>query len=81
MANTITQWRPQVRINLRNFKSESFQYPTYKELKRNLIKHLNESYDDEVSVSRSRRGEWGEWFENWGFNAEGKPVIIKQGWM
>jgi hypothetical protein len=35
----------------------------------------------EVSVFRHRRGEWGEWFENWQFNAEREPTIVKEGWM
>ena len=78
----MAKFKPQIRINLRNFKSESFQYPTYKELRRNLIKHLKESYDNEVTVSRSRRGEFGEWFENWQLDFDGKnATIIKQGWM
>jgi len=42
---------------------------------------LNESKNRIVMVSRSRRGEWGEWFEYWSFNTENKPIIIKQGWM
>ena len=80
MANNITQWKPSARINLKNFKSKSFTYSTYKILKSKMSEMLEESYDDEVHVSRSRRGEWGEWFENWGMS-NGKPTIIKQGWM
>jgi hypothetical protein len=56
------------------------QYPTYVELKRNLKQHLEENFEVEVSVSRSRRGNWGEWFENWKL-INGKPEIVKQGWM
>jgi len=44
-------------------------------------RRLYDYMNAEVRVSRSRRGEWGEWFEYWGFNAERKPVINKQGWM
>jgi hypothetical protein len=76
------KFKPQVRINLRNFKSESKIYPTYRELRRNLIADLKESYDNEVSVSRSKRGEWGEWFENWRLDFDGKnATLIKSGWM
>lgn len=57
------------------------QYATYAELKRNLKEHLEACIEDTVSVSRSRRGEWGEFFEHWGLDAERKPVIVKQGWM
>ena len=55
-------------------------YPTYRELKKNIQKHLLENLEPEVSVSRSKRGEWGEWFENWQL-VNGKPKIVKQGWM
>ncbi len=57
------------------------RYDTYRELKKNLKQHLEDSEDNTVSVSRSRRWEWGEWFENWGLDSERKPVIVKEGWM
>jgi hypothetical protein len=41
---------------------------------------LEDSIDEYVSVYRSKRGEWGEWFEHWQLDSNGKPVIIKQGW-
>ncbi len=56
-------------------------YSTYAELKKNIKKHLEEDLSDTVSVSRSRRGEWGEWYENWQLNHERKPIIISEGWM
>lgn len=59
---------------------KTIQYPTYRELKKNLKKHLEENLEATISVSRSRRGEWGEWFENWQL-VNGKPVIVKEGWM
>ena len=85
MANTITQWKPQVTIN-----GSTTEFSTYREAVKNMKllldrciqeKRLNDYTNAEVRVSRSRRGEWGEWFEYWGFNAERKPVITKQGWM
>lgn len=55
-------------------------YKTYRELKKDMINLLNECIDaDGVSVYRTRKGEWGEWFEVWQFE-NGKPTIIKQGW-
>ena len=59
---------------------KTIQYPTYRELKKNIQRHLEENLEATISVSRSRRGEWGEWFENWQL-VNGKPGIIKQGWM
>jgi len=58
----------------------SIQYPTYKELKKNLLKHLKENIEPTIFVNRSRRGNWGEWFENWQL-VGGKPKIINSGWM
>jgi hypothetical protein len=55
-------------------------YDTYAKLRRGMKAMLNASIDDMVYVSRSRRGEWGEWFEHWSL-VNGKPKIIKQGWM
>lgn len=59
---------------------QTVQYKTYDELKRNIKKHLEENLEQQIPVCRSRRGEWGEWFENWSL-IDGKPKIIKQGWM
>jgi len=56
-------------------------FKTYAELKSNLKSLIEESPDKEITVFRSRRGEWGEWFEYWKFNSKRKPVITKQGWM
>ena len=56
------------------------EYPTYKELKSDLKRQL-EKADTPLTVSRSKRGEWGEWFEIWELNYLGKPVIRKEGWM
>jgi len=55
-------------------------YDTYANLKKELKKHLSESLMDYVAVSRSRRGEWGEWYEHWELK-DGKPYISKSGWM
>lgn len=55
------------------------EFPTYRELVKN-IKSLFEQNDHEpIHVYRTRRGAWGEWFEIWNYN-HGKPEIVKQGW-
>ena len=59
---------------------KTIQYPTYKELRKDIHKHLLESLEYEITVIRSRKGNWGEWFEKWVL-INGKPQIIKQGWM
>jgi hypothetical protein len=81
MANHITQWKPQVSYVDRYDERKHFIVKTYAEVRRKMAEYLDESQNREVYVSRSRRGQWGEWFEYWGFNAERKPVITKQGWM
>lgn len=75
MANNITQWKPTVTIN-----GQTTSFSTYRELKNNMKLLLKRSYDNSVFVSRSKRGEWGEWFEYWAMS-NCKPVITKQGWM
>lgn len=68
--------KPYVSVN-----GKLIQYPTYSKLRSDLKSLINESSDKIVQVYRSRRGNWGEWFEHWRLNYEGKPAIIKQGWM
>lgn len=56
------------------------QFNTYKELKKELPEICEKNIDaDGVSVVRSKRGQWGEWFERWE-NVNGVPTIIKEGW-
>jgi hypothetical protein len=76
MANHITQWKPTVTIN-----GQQTSFSNYGEVKRNMKLLLQRSNNNEVRVSRSRRGQWGEWFEYWHTCSKGKPVIFKQGWM
>ena len=68
-------WKPQVTVD-----GKTTICKTYAELKRNMFTILNESDNKILTVSRSRRGEWGEWFEKWGL-LDGRPVKLKQGWL
>ena len=54
-------------------------FPTYSEVKKRMKYLLEVSDNNEVSVYRHRRGEWGEWFEKWAM-INGRPQIWKQGW-
>ena len=56
------------------------RFKTYRELLKKLPTILEDSIDEYVSVNRSKRGEWGEWFEHWQLDSSRKPVIIKEGW-
>lgn len=66
--------------NNRGNRTKYKEFATYRELKRNLKQALKDSLDDYIHVSRSRRGEWGEYFEDWRLIND-KPTIIKEGWM
>jgi len=59
---------------------QTIQYKTYVELKRDIKRLLEENFEDTISVSRSRRGEWGEWFEIWKLSY-GQPKKVREGWM
>ncbi len=72
-------FRPTVFIE-HNDSCVSFSVPTYREVKRNLKKYLDQSSLGKVSVFRHRRGEWGEWFENWEMSYDRKPKKVKEGW-
>jgi hypothetical protein len=80
-AESLRDWQNDYSKRKRKQVVESF--PTYRELKKNMARILaNAIYldeDDAVSVYRERRGEWGEWFENWSL-VNGQPKIVKQGW-
>ena len=56
-------------------------FNTYAELKKALRDYIlhNHISTDRVFVTRSRRGEWGEWFEKWEL-INGKPTITQKGW-
>jgi hypothetical protein len=49
------------------------------ELKKHIKEHLDICIETHVTVYRTTRGEWGEWFEHWVLD-DGKPVISNQGW-
>jgi len=68
------------RNNQRRSQTVYNTYPTYRLLKKDLKDILKENVSEHVTVSRSKRGEWGEWFEHWVLS-NGKPIIIKEGWM
>ena len=88
----MAQFRPQFTIHRNesngNFFNDGYHthnsiilsFPTYRELKQKLVSTMKKYSVNEVTVSRSRRGEWGEWFENWSLHGE-VLVIDKEGWM
>jgi hypothetical protein len=87
----MSRWKPQVIYITSNSSHEYWynraksqyitkEYKTYAELKKDLPTICKENIDDDgVSVYRSRRGQWGEWFETWKLD-NGVPTIVKEGW-
>tara|TARA_R110000772_G_scaffold17348_5_gene48481 strand:- start:26 stop:307 length:282 start_codon:yes stop_codon:yes gene_type:complete len=62
-------------------KSIVIQFDTYVKLKKELKEICETNIDlTGVQVIRSRRGNWGEWFEVWELS-NGKPTIAREGWM
>jgi len=72
--------QPYVSYNTHQFKSDGKCIQTYKKVVKEMAVLIKKSWDNEVHVFRQRRGCWGEWFEIWGLDANGKPKINKQGW-
>jgi len=72
--------KPVAQLDSHQKDGEQFSYPTYKDLRKDMKSLLNKSRNNAVSVYREKRGEWGEWFENW-VMSNGKPRIQKEGWM
>ena len=70
--------KPQVHLSKEGQKTEYKYYKTYRLLKKDLNKFVKEY--DEVFVVRSRRGEWGEWFERFVLE-NNKLKIIEEGWL
>jgi hypothetical protein len=66
----------------KNVKKNVIQkFKTYRELKKAIKGMCEESIGaDGVAVYRTRRGQWGEWFEHWDLDDNGKPYIKKEGW-
>lgn len=79
--------KPYLLVNDEYGDKKCIEFPTYRELLKNLKSVIKEQkriegrfYEGYVSVFRQRRGEWGEWFERWKLEDE-KLVKIKEGWM
>ena len=91
MANFKPQVTYMTKSSLNDYRSERFRvtspykterFKTYAELKKALRERILHDHigEDPVFVSRSRRSEWGEWFEKWEL-VNGKPTITKKGWV
>jgi hypothetical protein len=74
--------KPWATIYVHEFKAQTMSYDSYASLKKDMLLLMGRSYDDRVRVTRTRRGEWGQWYEEWGRHpVTGKPIIIKSTWL
>ena len=73
--------KPWVSVPLNPRDYTDHEYKTYTELKKNLKKHIQDSWDGQVTVTRTRRGEWGQWFERWVLDDNNKPQKAKETWL
>jgi hypothetical protein len=61
-------------------ESKVYIFRSYQELKKELRQIMREHFVSEATVHRSKKGEWGEWFEVWGANGK-RLKKISEGWM
>ena len=73
--------KPFVWYRSQNGTDECRVFDTYAELRKSMGSMMRDSIDQKLTVTRTRRGEWGQWFEVWEWNSYAKKnVITKQGW-
>lgn len=82
----MSRFKPQVSYEVwdknqfSNTNKVTTEFDSYAKLKGRMTAILNKANDGTAFVVRSRRGEWGEWFEHWFMDDSGKPMIVKEGW-
>jgi hypothetical protein len=76
----MAKFKPQASFTDENGKERTNTYDTYAKLKKALRAMLKVSKHNVITVARSRRGQWGEYFEHWSEANNGKIEIIKEGW-
>ena len=77
---TTEETRRNCRNGMSKHESAYIYADTYRKLKQELKTYIPLSVTDEVTICRQRRGNWGEYYETWRM-VQGKPKIVKQGWM
>lgn len=66
----------------REGKNVDKTFPTYAKLRRAMKAMMSDSIDNVIGVTRTRRGEWGQWFERWAINEQtNKLEKIKETWL
>ena len=74
--------KPWASYRNREGKDVDKTFPTYTKLRAAMKSMLVDSIDGVVRVTRTRRGEWGQWFERWAINENNNKLEkIKETWL
>jgi hypothetical protein len=74
--------KPWASYRSQNGTDECRVFDTYAALRGAMKAMMSDSVDNVVEVTRTRRGEWGQWFERWAINeATNKLEKIKETWL
>ncbi len=57
------------------------EFDSYRKLLKALPSIFMTTGKEVITVYRTRRGQWGEWFEKWTTTGKGDLSLIKQGWL
>jgi hypothetical protein len=77
-----TEKKPFVWYRSQNGTDECRVYDTYAILRSKMKALMADSIDNVLTVTRTRRGEWGQWFEEWHIDEyTNKLTKVKEGWL
>lgn len=77
-----TPHRPWASYRNQEGKDVDKTFLTYAKLRSAMKAMMNDSIDNIVDVTRTRRGEWGQWFERWSINENNNKLKkIKETWL
>lgn len=75
-------YKPWASYRSQNGTDECRVFDNYRLLRKAMKAMMSDSVDNIVDVTRTRRGEWGQWFERWAINeATNKLEKIKETWL
>jgi hypothetical protein len=74
--------KPWASYRSQNGTDECRVFDTYTKLRGAMKAMMSDSLDNVVDVTRTRRGEWGQWAERWAINEQtNKLEKIKETWL
>lgn len=74
--------KPFVWYRSQNGTDEFRVFDTYSKLRSSMRAMMADSVDNVLIVTRTRRGQWGQWFEHWHIDeSTNKLIKTKEGWL